>query len=339
MAFKGWERIRIHTDKGGEAEAIAPVIISASRATDLPAFHADWFMNRLRKGYLRWTNPFNAAQPQYVSFANTRVIVFWSKNPQPMLRYLDELTLRGINCYFTYTVNDYEAEGFEPNVPSLTERVRTFAALAEKLDKRRVIWRFDPLLLTDKLSVGDLLRKIEHVGEMLHRYTEKLVVSFADIAAYVKVQRNLQKAAVHYRPFTEEEMRAVAAGLQALARRWAISVCTCGEEIDLSAYDIQHNRCIDDELMIRCFAHDQKLMDFLGYVPPEIDLFGGTAAAARPNLKDKGQRAACGCIVSKDIGQYNTCMHLCRYCYANASPASVAANRRRFSVRGESILG
>ncbi|NTU73999.1 DUF1848 domain-containing protein, partial [Candidatus Roizmanbacteria bacterium] len=141
MAFRGWDKTKISLHSGERVDAIAPVIVSASRATDIPAFFSPWFINRLKAGYMRWTNPFNANQVQYVSFQKTRAIVFWSKNPQPLLRYLHEIDEKRINYYFQFTLNDYEKEGLEPNVGPLLKRVETFKALVEKVGKKRVIWR------------------------------------------------------------------------------------------------------------------------------------------------------------------------------------------------------
>lgn len=279
-------------------------------------------MERLRRGYVRWVNPFNQV-PMLVSFAEARVIVFWSKNPKPMMRFLPELDATGINYYFQYTVNDYEGLPLEPHVPPLTERIDTFQSLSEKLGKKRVIWRFDPLLLTDDLTVDRLVERIARVAERLSPYTERLVFSFADIAVYRKVRSNLARENVNYRGFTSDLMADVAERLQALNRRWGLKLGTCAEGIDLDSYGIEHNRCIDDRLMIEVFGHDRKLMVFLGYEP---DLFG---SAKRPSLKDKGQRKECGCITSKDIGMYDTCPHLCAYCYANSSRSTVLKNWER----------
>ena len=339
MAFHGWEKIQIRTDGGELVEAAAPVIISASRSTDIPAFHAEWFMNRLRRGYIRWNNPFNARQPQYVAFDKARVVVFWTKNPQPMLQYVDELAERHLNFYFTYTLNDYAAENFEPNVPSVMQRIDTFRTLSEKIGKERVIWRFDPLILTDTLNVETLLERIRRIGNELHGYTEKLVISFADIDVYPKVQNNLRRLGIHSRAFDEIATRRIAQGLYEMNKKWNLTIATCGEAVDLSAYGIVHNRCIDDELMIRCFSEDDALMEFLGVTKFEsMDLFAQDKPSIRPNLKDSGQRKACGCIVSKDIGQYNTCHHLCAYCYANYSAAVVKRNFQRLDRQGETIL-
>src|SRR5574344_3150016 len=136
------DKIFITKDSGELVEATAPIIISASRSTDIPAFYAKWFFNRLAKGYCVWYNPFNQ-KPMYISFKNCKVIVFWTKNPKPILPYLHELDKRGIHYYFQVTLNDYIKERFEPNVPSVYERVETFKELSSIVGKERIIWRFD----------------------------------------------------------------------------------------------------------------------------------------------------------------------------------------------------
>lgn len=306
------QTISIHTDNGTEVLAQAPVIVSASRATDIPAFYADWFFRRLDKGYVRWRNPFSG-HDSYVSFENTRFIVFWSKNPLPLLPYLPMLQKRGIGCYIQYTLNEYEADGLEPIVPSLEQRTDTFRRLVETLDLGGVVWRFDPLILTDRIDIDALLEKIAHAADALAGYTEKLVFSFADIETYKKVARNLKANGVNYREWNEAYMREFASRLSTLNRdNWNLRLTTCAERIDLSEYGIEHNRCIDPELISRLAPDDATLQNFLY------------------NAKtDSGQRRACGCILSKDIGAYNTCPHGCLYCYANTSQSSAFANYKR----------
>ena len=203
-----WPTVTIDTDAGPQ-KAVAPYIISASRSTDIPAFHAPWFFHRLKAGYCKWLNPFNG-RTVYVSFGRARAFVFWTKNAAPILPYLPELDRRGLAYYFQFTVNDYEAEGLEPHVPPLAERLATFKRLSQMLGKGRVIWRYDPLLLTATLTIDDLLAKVERIGRELHPYTEKFVFSFADIAGYAKVQKNLNDAGVRFREFDESAMRAFA---------------------------------------------------------------------------------------------------------------------------------
>jgi len=127
------------------------------------------------KGYIKWVNPFNNKE-SYVFFDETRVIVFWTKNPEPIIPYLKVLDERNIGYYFQFTLNDYEEEGFEPNVINLRERVKIFKKLSEKIGKEKVIWRFDPLILNDQLDINKLTGKIENIAKELKGYTEKLDV-------------------------------------------------------------------------------------------------------------------------------------------------------------------
>lgn len=332
------------TPSGKTVEAFAPVIVSASRATDIPAFYSDWFFKRLEEGFSVWKNPFNGVS-SYVAYKNTRFIIFWSKNPFPLFKHIDELDRRDIGCYIQYTLNDYEAEGLEKNVPPISFRINTFKKLVDRLGKGRLIWRFDPVLLTDNINIDRLLEKVERIGEHLVGYTEKLVFSYADIQNYRKVKANLEKNNIPYRDWTELQMMEFAERLSALNKKWGYTLATCGEKIDLNQFGIVKNRCVDDELIIRLAYEDKALMDFLKvtiHPIPVADLFGNTVPlppnaiilpngtyATHGNNNDKGQRQFCGCIKSKDVGEYNTCPHLCEYCYANTSKEEVIKNYKR----------
>lgn len=306
----------------GAGDVLEPVVLSASRATDVPAFYADWFMNRIRAGFFRWRNPFRPSQVQTISVAKTRAIVFWSKDPVGLERHLDELDRRGFRYYFQYTLNDYEAEGLEPRLPKLAERIDRFRRLADRLGPERVVWRLDPLLRTDRLGVAEWLEKAEFLLARLAGHTRKLAFSFADLERYPAVRRNLARAGIAACEGTREEMEAFARGLADLNRRPGLALATCAEEIDLSAYGVAHNRCVDGELLARLWPDDVPLMEFLG------------SRAAR---KDKGQRQACGCLASKDVGRYRTCPHLCAYCYANGSRAETERNFRAHRPDNESL--
>lgn len=361
---KSTDKIQITLDSGVKAEAQAPIIVSVSRSTDIPAFYADWFFERLKRGYSAWTNPFNGVT-SYVAFSNTRFIVFWSKNPKPLLEHLDYLAEANIGCYIQYTLNDYEAESLEKGVPPLSQRIETFKMLVDKLGKGRVVWRFDPMILTDKISINDLLGKVRNIGDQLKDYTEKLVFSFADIASYRKVKSNLEKNGINYIEWDEASMNEFASKLSEMNRErgWNFELATCGEKIDIEQYGIEHNRCVDDDLMIRFAYQDKDLMDFLKVnirrvqpsAPSMFEEFDDTPiiladaimlapdiyAVKQKNNRDKGQRQFCGCIVSKDIGQYNTCPHLCEYCYANTSKEVAVANwqRHKSNPNGDKIIG
>lgn len=346
------DRIFITTDFGERVEASAPVIISASRSTDIPAFYSKWFFNRLAKGYCAWYNPFNQKK-MYISFDHCKVVVFWTKNPKPIIPYLHELDERGIHYYFQVTLNDYVKEGFEPCVSSVEERVETFKQLSRIVGADRVIWRFDPLIITQSLTPRMLLTKIWHIGNMLKGYTNKLVFSFVDVKAYRKVQSNLVKETpffskndVETAELNENQRQEVIDGLVKIRQAWKdqgwdVALATCAEAFDYDSYGIEHNRCIDGELMERIFGDDKELVYYLhtGKLP-EPNLFGEVTPLPDKsvNLKDKGQRKVCGCMVSKDIGMYNTCRHLCVYCYANTSKELVIKNASKHNVENESII-
>jgi DNA repair photolyase len=336
-----WAKTEMMNEKEEMVSAITPLIVSASRSTDVPAFYSDWFMERLKAGFVKWTNPFNGA-PSYVSFEQTRLIVFWSKNPEPMLKYLDELDAANLNYYFQFSLNDYDDERYEPSVPPLKQRIDTFIELSKRLGKDRVVWRFDPLLLTDRVSVGKLLEKIKRVGDQVAPHTSQLIFSFSDIERYQKVKRNLAQNNIEAREFDSNEMREVAQKISKLNQQWGLQLGTCAEQIDLDEFDIEHARCVDDRLIEKCFPDDAALMALIGKEPEQIDLFQNPLPKKRKrSLKDKGQREACGCIVSKDIGEYNTCPHSCVYCYANASPKSARRNfdQHKLNPHSPSIKG
>ena len=346
-------KIIITNDTGEQVEATAPVIVSASRSTDIPAFYAKWFFNRLAKGYCAWYNPFNQ-QKMYISFKNCKVVIFWTKNPKPILPYLHELDEKGIHYYFQVTLNDYVKEGFEPNVSSVENRVETFKKLSDMIGKEKVIWRFDPLIITPNIAPRDLLTRIWRIGNKLKGYTNKLVFSFVDVKAYRKVQNNLVKESMLFTKENVENAEAnlaqrieIVEGLHKIREAWHkdgwdVEIATCAENIDLEKYGIEHNRCIDGELMKRIFADDKELVYYLHTLKlPEKDLFGNLPPIPEKvrNVKDTGQRKVCGCMVSKDIGMYNTCRHFCVYCYANTSKECVIRNAEKHNDESESIIG
>jgi DNA repair photolyase len=336
MKWRGWEKIPLEipdpSDPSGlrTVEAVAPVIISASRSTDIPAFYGDWFMDRLKAGYVRWKSPF-AERPVYVSFNNARVFVFWSKNPAPFIPCLDELDRREYGYYFLYTLNDYDTERLEPNVPPLEERIATFIRLSQRIGKGRIVWRFDPLILSDTISVDDLLERVKQIGDRIAPFTRRLVFSFVDIEKYAKVRRNLKNSGnTGVREFTDPEVEQFCTGLQTLNHSWGLLVTACAERRDLTRHGIGRGQCISYDLLATEYSHDAGLMAFLR---PEgqqrLDLTTTPRDLSR-FLKDPGQRNTCRCVVAKVIGQYSTCMHLCAYCYANTSPPAVRRNYTQY---------
>jgi DNA repair photolyase len=323
-----WESVKIQLPDGTCQEAVAPLIISASRRTDIPANYSLWFKKRLKEGYVSWMNPYNR-KVSYVSFSKARLFVFWSKNPASFFSVLPLLDRRHMNYYFQFTLNNYEDEGLEPFMPPLSKRVETFRQLSRMIGAEKVVWRFDPLLITDSLSLEKLMQRVESLAEQLSGYTRRLVFSFADISVYRKVERNLRNAGVNYREFTPEIMHEAARQLERIGKRYGLELRSCCEAVDLHEYGILPNKCIDDDLIRKLFSDDRKLMMFIGGEALQLP---GAVPKNALKLKDKSQRADCGCIVSRDIGEYDTCPLGCTYCYANRVPGKthpIEQNRLR----------
>lgn len=335
-----WPETVVETPQGRET-AIAPLVISASRATDIPAFHAAWFMNRLRADYCLWTNPFNARQRQYVSFERSRVIVFWSKHPAALLPYLPEIAARNHQFYFQYTLNDYEQTGLEPGLPRLRQRLDLFRRLSEQIGKHRVIWRFDPIILGGGLTPENTLDRLYAIGREIAPYTEKLVFSFVDW--YAKTKRELGKLNAGLRAPTEEEMQRLARGIVEVERALPsrLRLATCAESMDLQPLGIEHNKCIDPELLLRLCPDCAAFRKACGRTAPGreqgslVPLKAPSAQAG--TIKDSGQRKSCGCAPGKDIGIYNTCMHFCAYCYAKQSRNAVLSRMRTIQTDSEAL--
>lgn len=289
-----WPVIQIDTEDG-MVQAAAPYIVSASRRSDIPAFYSEQFIRDLRRGYTSYHNPFNGKK-YYISFSNVRVIVFWSKYPAPIMPYLAELDDRSISYYFQFTLNDYEKEHLEPGLPPLRKRIECFKELSRNIGQEKVIWRFDPLILTETLAVEELTHRIGCIGNELSPYTEKLVISFVDIEQYTSVKKNIADTGCACREFTENEVKQCSHTITGYCRQWGLYIAACAEGYDLTEFGIIPNKCIDDELIRRIAINVDELRPYF--------------------KKDTGQRKECGCIMSRDIGEYDTCRYECVYCYA-----------------------
>lgn len=288
------------------------MILSVSRRTDIPAFYADWFMNRVKAGYVYVRNPFNANQISNIPLNPDIVdcIVFWTKNPKPLLPYMPEINriYQGA-FYFQYSINGYGHE-IEPAVPDLEERIQTFRELSTAYGQVRMIWRYDPIFLSEKYTMDWHIKNFESLLEQLKGYTDTCVISFVDM--YEKTKKNTKDYGI--RGLTVAEMNEVAAEFSRIAQNSGITIKTCAEAIDLDKYGIQHNSCIDGDLIEKIIGWEIR-------------------------AKDDKQREHCGCIECADIGLYNTCKHGCRYCYANFNAERVQRAVQEHNPQGELLTG
>lgn len=313
----------------GARRVVHPLVLSASRREDVPAFRSDWFLRVLREGGCVVNVPRGGQLD--VRFDEVRFVVFWSKNPRRLLELgvLDELERRGIDCYVQYTLNDYEDDRrLEPDVPPLSERVETMRRLSARLGVERVLWRFDPLVLTDTYDVDALLRKTCALAERVCGYTRRLTFSYVDVEGYRRVARNLRNAGLYHEvashPWTEALMLDYAGGLFKAneCEGWGLRLMTCAEgRVELGsnvlegdgAWRIESGRCVDAALIGR-LVPDLYECSSAG----NRRLFYQSTHSLKPAA---GQRRAlgCGCAGSTDIGRYACCPHGCGYCYASGN--------------------
>ncbi len=286
------------------------MILSVSRRTDIPAFYADWFYKRIREGQVCVRNPMNRHQVSKIRLSPDVIdcIVFWSKNPKPMLPRLGELA--DYMYYFQFTVTPYDRE-LEKGLPQKESVIETFRQLSDRIGPKRVIWRYDPILFSQGMDVRYHLYGFEAIAKRLASCTQTCVISFVDL--YQKTRRNL-RATTAREPGADEITR-LATGLASIASSYGIRIQSCAERIDLEPMGIRHGRCIDRMLI--------------------EELLGGRLNVA----KDRNQRPECGCVQSVDIGAYDTCSHGCLYCYANTDAKTVYQNRRLHDPSSPLLIG
>ncbi len=297
------------------------MIISASRRTDIPAFYAEWFINRVRAGFCAVPNPFNRNQVSRVELGpdDVDVFVFWTRNPRPLFRYLDELDQRGYRYYFQYTILN-NPRTLDPKSPSVDASIKTLRELAERVGPQRVIWRYDPIVLSEATSPEFHVAAHARIAEALNGATQRNVISIVDI--YKKAQKRLlelrqQGVVVEETKHNaiSDEVGAMLEHLVATARRCGMEIFSCAEDLGPRPIGIQPGKCIDDEYIARTFNLKVK------------------------TKKDPSQREACGCVVSKDIGMYDTCLFGCKYCYATSSFTAAQRNNSEHDPKSPSIVG
>lgn len=287
------------------------MILSVSRRTDIPNYYSDWFYNRIKDGFLYVRNPMNFHQISKIKITPDVVdcIVFWTKNPSPMMARLDEL--KDYNYYFQFTLTGY-GKDVEENLPDKKEKmIPIFQELSDKIGSKKLIWRYDPIFFSDRYTVEYHLKAFKSIAEALKGYTKKCVISFVDI--YSKNKKNMDRLSSY--SLKEDELREFARKLSRIAADNNIKVGSCAEKINLDECGITHNCCIDKKL----------IEDIIG---------------CKINVgKDKNQRMECGCVESVEIGAYNTCMNGCAYCYANYNSKSVEANAALYDPMSPLLCG
>ena len=284
------------------------MIINTGQRTDIPAFYAEWFANRLREGFVCVRNPFDPSQVSRYRLdpAVVDAIGFCTKNPAPMFKYMD--LLKDYGQYWFVTITPYGRD-IEPNVPDKHQILKDFRKLSDIVGVDSIGWRYDPILISDKYSREYHLRAFEKMASELDGCTKTVVISFIDL--YPKVRRNFPEA----REISRGEQLTLGKRIIEIAGEHGMTVKPCAEGDGLEAFGADCSGCM-------------KISDYEKAIGRRINA-----------PKKRGARAACACFLSCDIGAYNTCKHLCRYCYANAEAGKVLENSSRHDPKSPFLIG
>jgi len=280
------------------------MVLSVSRRSDISNYYSDWFYNRIKEGYVYVRNPRNRHQISKICLSPDTIdcIVFWTKNPKPMMSRLDELS--EFLYYFQFTLTGYGAD-IEPNIPHKKEvMIPIFQELSQKIGKNKVIWRYDPILFTDRYTPEYHIKAFGQIAAALEGYTDTCVISYVDF--YQKNRQNFSDIGV-YKP-TPSMIKEVSVQIGEAARAHDMSIESCAEGYGLSQYGILKGCCIDKKRI-------EALSGF--------ELHVG---------KDRNQRLECGCVESIEIGVYDTCKSGCKYCYAVENPAIIHSNCSKYDI-------
>lgn len=287
------------------------MILSVSRRTDIPNYYSEWFINRMKEGFLYVRNPMNIHQVSKIMLSPDIVdcIVFWTKNPKPMLDKLD--ALKEYKYYFQFTLTGYGRD-VEKGLPhKKKEVIPVFKELSKKIGSEKVIWRYDPIFFNENYTKEYHINAFSQIAEELEGYTHRCVISFVDF--YAKNRKGMEE--LKLQETKERQLVSFSGKLQEVALAKGIEVFSCAEKIDLSECGIKHGSCIDKNI---------------------IEEITGCKIEVS---KDKNQREECGCVESVDVGSYNTCLNGCKYCYANFSEKAVRSNVKKCDVNSPLLCG
>lgn len=287
------------------------MILSVSRRTDIPNYYSEWFFNRIKEGYLYVKNPMNVHQVSRVALSPEVVdcIVFWTKNPKPMLARLDELSEYAY--YFQYTLTGY-GQDMEPGLPDKdSELIPAFRELSKRIGSSRVIWRYDPVAVNNTYTLEFHREKFERIAEKLCGYTERCVISFVDF--YEK--NRMRMHSMQIQSLTIEEMNRLALDFAGIGRRYGIEVTSCCENINIEETGVKKGSCMDKALIEKIIG------------------------SSLIETKAGKYRQGCGCMESIDVGSYDTCQSGCIYCYANNSKSRVEFHKNQYDPDAPMLCG
>ena len=283
------------------------MILNTGGRTDTVNYFSEWLLNRFAAGYAYSRNPFH---PDVVNRIDLNpetidVVEFCSKNYRPILSRLHEITER-FNCHFHYTITAYDKD-IEPNVPGIDESIETLRDLSAQVGKEKIIWRYDPVLLTGKYTIERHFATFDYIAGRIAPYVSRCVFSF--VVWYKKLHLP------ELQPISGLQKELIAKGLGEMAAKRHLYIQTCGTKESYEQYGIHHSGC-----MTRAVYEHSLGLHF-------------------KKVEERGNRPGCRCMESRGLGDYNTCLNGCRYCYANYDHEKARENYRLHDPESPLMIG
>ncbi len=283
------------------------MILNTGTRTDIPAFFHKWFLNRIEEGFVCSRNPYNNEIYKYdINPKVVDCICFCSKNPRPLVKHLDKIS--DYNQFWFITLNPY-GKDIEVNVPNYKKVIKTFQDVSSTLKKDAIAWRYDPIFITEKYDLDFHIEKFEEIASQLADYTSDCTISFIDL--YKKVLRNFPEA----REVTTDEQLIIGENFAKIAYEYNIKMKTCVEGTLLDQFGFDSSGCMTKQVLEKAIGNNLKI----------------------PHGKYKNRQ--CNCLMGRDIGAYNTCMHGCKYCYANSNMKLVKKNQKLHNPDSPLLIG
>lgn len=285
------------------------MIVNVGGRTDIVNYYSEWLMNRINEGFAYSRNPLFENNVSKISLKPEDVdcLMFCSKNYRPMLKYMKEIKEKyKIICHYTITAYD---KTIEPNVPSIDKSIKTLIELSKIVGKEKILWRYDPILLTKKYTIEKHLQTFDYMAKQITPYVQRCIFSFVEM--YKKLAYNMPEII----PFTESDKIKILKGIGEISKKYNLYTQTCGTDENNEKYGIHVSGCTTPEIL--------EMANGIKY----------------KNLKSKPMRKGCHCLTSRDIGAYDTCLNGCKYCYANKRPDLAKENVKLHDKNSPLLLG
>lgn len=277
--------------------------------TDIIQYYSQWLENRFNEGFLYTRNPAYPTKVQKIILDHEHIdaIMFTSKNYIPSMELIKKLD-KEYPCLYHYTITAYDKD-IEPGVPDYTDRVENIKELSNVVGKEKVFWRYDPVFLTKKY---DLLYHQMAFGTACANfgsYVNRSIYSYVNL--YEKVKRHMPEL----EEWTDEKKKEIAVVLGQEAKLYKVPIQTCNCNLDLTEYGVGKSGCITKEIITNVLNLNVK------------------------DLKPNGSLGCTHCYPVVNIGEYNTCLNKCRYCYASSDFDSCEKNNSKHDPVSPYLIG